>query len=92
MEMNKQFEKDLLEAGFVKDKDPMFPYKKELIECDEVEELDLYIDDIPCLLFGNSGINKGFCVYTSEHFIFFNASNPKEAVKWAEKITNFESV
>ena len=33
-------EKDLLEAGFIKDKDPMFPYRKELIAWDEVEEMD----------------------------------------------------
>lgn len=85
-------EQELLEAGFVNDKDPMFPYRKELIEWDEAEQLDLNIEDIPCLLFGDSGINRGFCIYTSEHFIFFNAENAKQAVEWAEKITNFESV
>ena len=85
-------EKDFLEAGFIKDKDPMFPYRKELIAWNEVEDLDLNIENIPCLLFGNSGINIGFCIYTSEHFIFFNAETPKEAVEWAEKITNFEAV
>jgi len=84
--------KDLLDAGFIEDKDPMFPYRKELIAWDEAEEMDLDIEDIPCLLFGNSGMNKGFCIYTSEHFIFFYAETPKEAIKWAEKITNFEDV
>ena len=50
--------KDLLDAGFIEDKDPMFPYRKELIAWDEAEEMDLDIEDIPCLLFGNSGMNK----------------------------------
>ena len=83
---------DFLKAGFIKDNDPMFPFRKELIEWDEVENLDLDIDEIPCLLFGNSGVNKGFCIYTGEHFIFFNAENPQQAVEFAEKITAFEAV
>ena len=82
----------LLEAGFIKDNDPMFPFRKELIDEQTAIELGLHDDDIPCLLFGDSGVNRGFCIYTGEHFIFFNASSPKEAIEFAEKVTAFEPV
>jgi len=85
-------EKNLLESGFVKYDDPFFLYRKELVSKEEIEDNDLEEEDVPCLLFGNSGINKGFCIYTGAHFVFFNASNPKEAVEWAEKITAFEPI
>lgn len=90
--MDKVTEKEFLAAGFIKDGDPLFPFRKELIEWEEVEKLDLQFDEIPCVLYGNSGANKGFCIYTGSQFIFFNAESPREAVKWAEKITNFEDV
>ena len=90
-------EKNLLEAGFVKSSSMIhfyigFPYRKELVPIEEIEDNDLEDEDVPCLLFGNSGINKGFCIYTGAHFVFFNASNPKEAVEWAEKIIAFEPI
>lgn len=85
-------EENFLEAGFVKDNDPVFLYKKELFSTEETEDNDLEDEDVPCLLFGNTGVSKGFCIYTGAHFVFFDASNPKEAVEWAKKIIAFEPV
>lgn len=83
---------DFLKAGFVADNDPMFKFRKELLSEKQIIESNLEEDEVPCLLFGNSGINKGFCIYTGEHFVFFNAESPDEAVEFSEKITAFETV
>lgn len=85
-------EKELLNAGFEKEDHPLFPFKKDLIDKEYIIENELDEDSMPVLLYGTTGINTGFCVYTGEHFIFFNAKNPKDAVEWAEKITDFEPV
>lgn len=86
-------EQDFLDNGFIHDKtDPMFKFRKELIDWNVVEENDLEFDEIPALLYGTTGINKGFCIYTGEHFVFLNIDNVKDAVIFAEKIVAFEPV
>ena len=86
-------EKDFLDNGFIKDTtDPMFKFRKELIDWDEVENNDLDFNEIPALLYGTTGVNTGFCVYTGEHFVFLNIDNVKDAVSFAEKIVAFEPV
>ena len=85
-------EKDFLENGFKKENDPMFKFRKELVDWDEVENNDLSFDDIPCLLYGATSQNRCFCVYTGEHFIWLNSTTIKDAVDFAEKIVAFDSV
>ncbi len=86
-------EQDFLDNGFIKDsKDPMFKFRKELIEWSEVESNNLSFDEIPALLYGTTGVNKGFCIYTGSHFLFLNFDNVKEAVSFSEKIVAFEPV
>ncbi|WP_433863197.1 hypothetical protein [Sphingobacterium thalpophilum] len=72
--------------------DPMFPYFKHLVDDEKVIELNEDGEDIPTLLYGSTGINSGFCIYTGAHFIWFNADSPEEAVAFARKITAFEEV
>ena len=57
---------------------------------EEIEENGLDEDDVPKLLFGNTGINKGFCIYTGVHFVWLNCQTPEEAVKFSESIVAFE--
>lgn len=83
---------EFIKEGFKEDKDPMFKFRKELVSEQQIEENGLAIDEIPCLLFGSTGINSGFCVYTGEHFIWLNAQTPKEASEIADKIVAFEPV
>lgn len=72
--------------------DPMFPYFKYLVADEKVIELNEDGENIPTLLYGSTGINTGFCIYTGEHFVWFNAETPEEAVEFASKITAFEEV
>ena len=85
-------EEQFLKAGFVKDNDPLFQYRKELVPEREVIESGLEEDEIPALLFGTTGINAGFCIYTGEHFVWLNVKSLREAVAIAETITAFEAV
>ena len=87
----KKNDEQFLSLGFKKDiEDPMFFYSKQLISEEVAEENDLSEDEIPCLLFGNSGINRGFCVYTGGTFVWINAQTPQEAVDFASQIVAFE--
>lgn len=94
--MNKAdfFEKNdeqFLPLGFERDdNDPMFFYHKSLVSIEEIEEKGIYEDDVPKLLFGNTGINKGFCIYTGGHFMWLSCQTPEEALKFSEKIVSFE--
>ncbi|MCS4164412.1 hypothetical protein [Sphingobacterium sp. BIGb0116] len=72
--------------------DPMFPYFKYLVDDEKVIELNEEGEDIPTLLYGSTGINSGFCIYTGQHFVWFNAETPGEAFEFASKITAFEEV
>lgn len=85
--------KDFLKAGFVEDNtDPMFRYEKSLIPDDVIEDNELEEDEVPKLLFGDTGINSGFCIYTGKHFVWFNAESPQDAVEFANRITSFEPI
>ncbi len=83
---------DFIEVGFKEDDDPMFPFYKNLVTEEEIKNSGLQEDEIPRLLFGNTGANKGFCIYTGEHFVWFFAESPKDAIGFAGKITAIESV
>jgi len=79
-----------LPLGFRKiSEDPMFFYEYPLCDPDDNEHDS---DELPALVFGDSGINQGFCIYIPEtsNFIWIGVLDPKEAVEWAKKITNFE--
>jgi hypothetical protein len=94
--MNKEkfFKKNddkFLGLGFEKDElDPMFYYSKSLVSDEEIEENGMDEDDVPKLLFGNTGINRGFCVYTGVHFVWLGCATPEEAIKFSENIVAFE--
>lgn len=90
--MEKQFIKDLESNGFKKENDPLFPYRKELIDEGEIIETNLQGEDVPCLLFGSTGVNTGFCIYTGENFVWLNTIDVKEAVGISNKIAAFEAV
>ena len=87
----KKHDDKFLSLGFKKDiEDPMFFYAKPLISDEVAEENDLSEDEIPCLLFGNSGMNKGFCVFTGAHFVWIGAQTPEEAIEFSKQIVAFE--
>ena len=87
-ELIERFEK----LGFVRDDDPVFIFKRGLIDAETIEELDIQEDDVPYLLFGNNGVKSGFCIYTGEHFLWLNCQTPEEAIKVSETIVSFEPV
>ncbi|WP_440881372.1 hypothetical protein [Tenacibaculum sp. C7A-26P2] len=72
--------------------DAVFIFKKDLIDLETIEEHSIHEDEVPCLLYGNTGINSGFCIYTGEHFIWLNCQTPEEAVKVSDTIVSFEPV
>lgn len=87
----KENDERFLSLGFVKDEqDPMFYYVKVLVSDEEIEENGLDQEDVPQLLYGSTIINKGFCIYTGQHFIWLNFDNPKDAIEFSEKIVAFE--
>lgn len=89
----KENDEKFLAIGFVKDElDPMFYYKKTLASEDAIEENDLDEDSVPSLLFGNTGINRGFCIYTGEHFVWLDCATPEEADVISKHIVAFEPV
>ena len=87
----KKNDEKFLPLGFEKDEtDPMFFYVKSLVSEEEIEKNGLDEDDVPKLLFGNTGRNIGFCIYTGVHFVWLNCQTPEEAVKFSESIVSFE--
>jgi hypothetical protein len=94
MTKNELFEtndKKFLPLGFKKDEhDPMFYYSKSLIEQSLIDENEMDDEDVPQLLYGTTGINTGFCIYTGYHFVWLNCTTPEEAISVAEKIVAFE--
>lgn len=90
-EFFKKNDEKFLALGFKKDEvDPCFYYSKSLISDEEIEDNGLEDDQIPQLLFGNTRINKGFCLYSGTHFIWLNASTPEEAIEIISKVVAFE--
>lgn len=79
-----------LPHGFRKiEYDPVFVYEYPLCSPDDN---DCDTDDVPVLAFGDSGINKGFCLCIPEtsSFVWIGIFDPKEAIEWAKKITSLE--
>jgi len=84
-------DQEFLPLGFKKDEiDPMFHYEMSLISDEEVNDYDLDEEDIPKLLYGSTGINSGFCIYTGSHFIWMDVETPKEAIEFSKHIISFE--
>ena len=87
------YDKVFLPLGFTKDEeDPLFPYSINLASEESIEENELEPEDIPKLLYGNTGINSGYCIYTGSHFVWLNISEASEALEFAKKITAIEAV
>ena len=92
-EFFKENDEIFLPLGFVKDEeDPMFHYVRALIPEKEIEESGMDEQDVPKLLYGSTGINRGFCVYTGAHFIWLNCSDANTAIRITDKIVAFEEV
>lgn len=82
-----------LKIGFVKEEiDPLFYYYKTLISEDVMIECGLNHDEAPKLLFGSTGGNNGFCIYTGEHFIWLDSQSPEEADALSNHIVSIEPV
>lgn len=91
MKITEEFKAQLLELGFeFNEDDEIFPYEKELVSDEELKTNNITRSEAPCLVYGDTGINSGFCVFTGEGYIWLNIETPKEAVKFAEKIKSFE--
>lgn len=90
VELKKEHEANFIALGFVKTNDPEFPWEKSIISEEVIEEMDLREDEVPKLLFGSTGINKGFCIFVPEHFIWINASTPEQAIEFSNQIVAFE--
>jgi len=87
----KENDERFLSLGFVKDEqDPMFYYVKDLVSDEEIEENVLDQEYVPKLLYGSTGINKGFCIYTGVHFVWLNFNNPADAVEFSKNIVALE--
>ena len=87
----KKNDKKFLGLGFQKDEiDPMFYYTKSLVSDEEIEESEIEEDDIPKLLYGTTGINSGFCIYTGLNFVWLNCQTPEEAIKVSEYVVAVE--
>jgi len=83
--------KKMEENGFIYDmKAPVFQFRKELIDPETIEQNNLDPEEVPCLLYGQTPMNSGFCVYTGHCFVWINATTPKQAVKFASQIVGFE--
>lgn len=84
-------DKKFLPLGFKKDEqDPMFYYSKPLIEQDVIDENEIEDDEVPALLYGTTGINQGYCIYTGAHFVWLNCLTPEDAISVAERVVAFE--
>ena len=87
----KKNDEKFLGLGFQKDEqDPFFYYYMNLANSEEVQDKGFDDDDMPKLLFGNTGVNKGFCIYTGLHFVWLGCGTPEEAIKVSENIVAFE--
>ncbi len=86
-------EKDFIENGFRKvENDPCFHFEYDLISKETIIELGLDNNEIPMLLFGDTGTNKGFCVFTGYCFVWINVTSPKQAVEFSKGFRNFEEL
>jgi hypothetical protein len=84
-------EQEFCKNGFVKcDDESVFKFRKELIDLSEVDENDLESIDTPVLLFGNTGINRGFCIYTGSCYVWINATTIESAIDFANMIVSIE--
>ncbi len=85
-------DKKFLTLGFKKchPSDPMFYYAKPLIEQELIDENEIEDDDVPTLLYGTTGINKGYCIYTGSHFVWLDCLTPEDAILVAERVVAFE--
>lgn len=82
---------DFLLNGFLElTDDPFFKWIKYLVDDEEIEKNELKYDDVPSLLYGDSGLNRGFCIYTGENFIWIRVADVKGAIEFSEKIIAFE--
>lgn len=82
-----------LAAGFKKcdEDDCAFLYQKDLVYDDDKEYFE-GTDLSPKLLFGSTGLNRGYCIFTGAHFVWTDFTDPGEAARFADHIMSFEEV
>lgn len=86
-------DKKFLPLGFKKETDnPLFYYSKPLIEQIVIDENDIEDYAVPQLLYGTTGINEGYCIYTGSHFVWLDCVTPEDAISVAERIVAFEEL
>ena len=90
VKLKEEYEQKFRELGFIEAPDPQFPWEKDIISMEQIEELGLYNSEVPKLLWGSTGINKGFCIFTGDSFVWINATTPEQAVEFANQIVAFE--
>lgn len=84
---------EFLKNGFKRDNDPDFWYSMDLCSEEDLKDDEgVTVIEMPQLLYGNTGINSGYCIYTGTSFIWFRASTPTEAIEFSEKIVAIEEV
>ena len=93
-EYHEKYGEEFIKAGFKQtgEEDILMLYKYPLVSDEQAEENDIASDEIPALLFGSTGMNNGFCIFTGSMFIWLNVETPQEAVDFANKISVFEPV
>ncbi|MCO7721957.1 hypothetical protein NJB85_02040 [Myroides odoratimimus] len=84
-----------LHLGFERideNEDPFFFYERSVMTDEAREEfLSLNSEEYePKLLVGNTGLNKGICLYTGDCFIWLNVESVEEAIEWGRKICAIE--
>jgi hypothetical protein len=84
-----EVDKLFLDAGFKKIEDPMFFWEFRLTD-EESTMSDFDEDNNPAILYGDTGVNKGFCLYVADCYIWLNVTNPKEAVEFASNLKAVE--
>jgi hypothetical protein len=90
VKLKKEHQAKFMSLGFAMSNDPEFPWEKSIVSAEVIEEMGLREDEVPKLLYGSTGINKGFCIFVPEHFIWINSSTPEEAIEFANQIVAFE--
>jgi len=75
---------DFIEAGFIPViSDPIVKYEHVLLSIEDIGDV--------VVAYVYSDLHSGFCIVDPQGiFLYFNAENPFEAIKWGEKITGYD--
>lgn len=94
-EFFKKNDEKLLLLGFIKieaTEDPCFAYEKSILSDEAKAEFDEEYDEEyePKLLVGDTGVNRGICLFLGTQFIWLAVENAEEAIEWSKKIVAIE--